>query len=95
MYWDKNFIKFNFTNRVLPSRKLWVELASCYAQYAHVLTIVRMCQNFHCAKKFVEKFSPVACIGEIGENFLLAKLSTYTVSISMCPRLGICMYIIL
>ena len=32
-----------------------------------------MCQNFHHAKKFTEKISPTACIGEIGKNFLLAK----------------------
>ena len=32
-----------------------------------------MCQNFHRAKKFTEKFSPTACIGEIVKNFLLAK----------------------
>ena len=39
--------------------------------YACMLTIAQMCQNFHCAKKF----SPTACIGEIGEDFLLAKIS--------------------
>ena len=75
MYWDKSFTKFNFANRA-SYRKLWVEFASCYAQM-HVCT--RMCQNFHCAKKFVKKFSPTACIGEIGENFLLAKISVFTV----------------
>ena len=37
--------------------------------YAHVLTIT-------CAK-FI--FLPTTCIGKIGENFLLAKISTYTV----------------
>ena len=35
-----------------------------------------MCQNFHCAKKSAKEFSPMAYIGEIGKNFLLAKIST-------------------
>ena len=29
-------------------------------------------------KKSQENFSPMTCIGEIGENFLLVKISTYT-----------------
>ena len=37
------------------------------------------CVKFHCAKNSQKKFSSTACIGEIGENFLLAKISTYTV----------------
>ena len=60
----------------LPSRKLWVELVSCYAHaYAPVLTIARICQNFHSTKKFAEKNWPTAYIGEFGKNFLLAKIS--------------------
>ena len=38
-----------------------------------------MCQTFHWVKKFAEKISPVMCIGEIGENIRLAKISAYTV----------------
>ena len=47
----------------LPSRRLWVELAS---GYAHRCVCARMYQNFHSAKNFTEIFfSPTACIGEI------------------------------
>ena len=44
-------------SRQLPSRRLWVELMSCYVHiyihnyYMHALTITQICQNFHCVKK--------------------------------------------
>ena len=51
-----------------------MELASCYA---HVRTNV---SKFSLCKKIRgKKISPTACIGEFGENFLLAKISMYTV----------------
>ena len=81
MYWDKNFAKFNFTNCVsyLPgscgrSSRVAMRICACAHDRENV-------SKFSLCRKFVEKFSPVACIGEIGENFLLAKLSTYMVSI--------------
>ena len=52
MYWVKNFAKFNFTNctsYLLRSCgwSSWVAMRIC--------ACARMCQNFHCAKKFAEK----------------------------------------
>ena len=57
-------------------------VCACYA-HMHVHSRLRMqiqSQKFHCAKKFVDKIFANACIGEIGENFLLVKISTYTVN---------------
>ena len=56
MYWDKNFAKFNFINRTgyLPGGCRWSSALLC--TYAHVLTIARMYQNFHCAKNSWKKF---------------------------------------
>ena len=34
-------------------------------------------ENFSLDKNFAEKISPTTSIGEIGENFLLAKISAY------------------
>ena len=54
-----------------------MELTSCYAHtcmYVHANV-----SNFHCAKKFAEKFLPMACIGKIGEIFLLVKIFAYMV----------------
>ena len=41
--------------------------------YTCALTITRMYQSFHCAKNSWKKNSPMACIGEIDENFLQVK----------------------
>ena len=44
--------------------------------YVRALTIVQMCQKFHCAQKLAEIFSSTSCIGK---KFLLVKISAYTV----------------
>ena len=41
-----------------------------------------MNQLFTVQKNLPKKILPMACIGEIGENFLLAKISTYTVVVT-------------
>ena len=87
LYWDKNFA--NRTN-YLPGSSGWSSqvIGMCYA---HALTITRAKINvskFHCAKNSRKKISPLACIGEIGENFLLAKISVYIVPLSAMHRLG-------
>ena len=48
--------------------------------YVCASTIARECVEIFTAQKTSQKkFLPMECIGEIGENFLLAKISTYTV----------------
>ena len=76
LYWDKNFAKFKFANHVsyLPGNCGWNSRITM-----RICVCVRMCQIFLCAKKFMKKFLPMACIGKIGENFLLAKISVYMV----------------
>ena len=51
MYWGKILPYLICQSHELLSRKLWVELASCYV---HMHVHARMCQNFHCAKKLWE-----------------------------------------
>ena len=55
-----------------------MELTSCYA---HTCMYVRAnVSNFHCAKKFAEKFSPMAyALAKLVKIFLLVKISTYMV----------------
>ena len=77
MYWDKNFAKFNFANYAsyLPESCGWnSRIAMCICACTHECVKI-----FTMQKKFTEKNLPTACIGEIGENFLLAKISAYTV----------------
>ena len=62
-------------SRNLPSRKLWVELTSCYA-HMRVLKIMWMHQNFHCAKK---SFANSMHWWNWWKIFLV-KISTYTAS---------------
>ena len=51
----------------------WV--AMCICECAHDRTNVPKFSL--CKKNLRKKISPTACIGKIGENFLLAKISTY------------------
>ena len=70
MYRDKNFAKFNFTNRTsyLPGSCGW---NSQVAIYVHMRMHSQSCECvkiFTVQKKSWQKFSPMACIGEIGKN---------------------------
>ena len=86
LYWDKNFTKLNFANHAsyLPGNSGWnsgvigmryVHLHVCSQSRVHKFNV----SKFSLCKKIREKvFVNSICIGEIGENFLLAKISTYT-----------------
>ena len=50
-----------------------MELASCYA---HMRVSANVSKFSLCKKICGKKFSPTACIGEIGDNFFLAEIST-------------------
>ena len=82
LYCDKNFAKFNFTNcaSYLPgSSELSSQVIACMLcadacasthDHAHKIQCVKI---FTVQKNSRKKFSTTTCIGEIGENFLLAK----------------------
>ena len=79
LYWDKNFTKFNSPIAQVTFQEVVGGARELLCAHVRALMITRMCQNFHYAKKSWEKFSPTACSGKIGKNFLLAKISTYMV----------------
>ena len=64
MYWDINFTKFNFTNCARTFQEV--------VGGAHEM----LCT---CVHECVKIFTVQKIRGKIGENFLLAKISMYTV----------------
>ena len=69
-------------------RKLLVcAMRICACAHDHVCKI-QCVKIFTVQKNSRKKISPLACIGEIGENFLLTKISVYIVPLSAMHRLG-------
>ena len=85
LYWGKIFAKFNFANCLRSTLQEVVGGGRAYRIMLMGIPTVRGQKiqrvEIHSGRKYSTKnFSPLTSTGEIGENFLLAKFLSYTVS---------------